>query len=441
MSDLITAVDYLQSQKELEQEARSLMPYDPTECTYEKGELRQPVYACLSCSRLQSDSEFCPIGVCYSCSIQCHADHELVELFAKRNFTCDCGTTRMSQIPLAGCRLRHKQQRSRRSSSHSSTSVAPMLRTGVASDRRNSIFESGSKNLPADDIPGLGNSYNQNFKGLFCSCSEPYNPLSENRVMIQCHFGFACGEDWYHDNCILGIKNQPKPKTTLENKLDSLEPPSEDAQADAKLKKETADNSVEDQKLPFPDLDDFDLFICWKCVDVFPGVFDELTEHSDIVFQSLPCIQSANIDEWNRLRAPDSSEGPQIKKIKTEKHYSVFLKNGFEAPLKGLRASLETSDPDGRLVNFLKNYEYLYMDDPVYEPPEEEEDDRSSLLDLGTEALLSLPREQAIEGLQVYDKIRSRLRDFFKPFAEEGKVVTEDKVREFFDQMKKSDEQ
>ena len=46
----LTAVDYIQNQEELEKEARELMPYDPNECTYEMGELRQPLFACLTCS-------------------------------------------------------------------------------------------------------------------------------------------------------------------------------------------------------------------------------------------------------------------------------------------------------------------------------------------------------------------------------------------------------
>lgn len=450
MSDLITAVDYLESQRQLEQEARSLMPFDPTECTYSKGELRQPVYACLTCSKLQNNHEFVPIGVCYSCSIQCHADHDLVELFSKRNFTCDCGTTRMSHVPRGGCTLRHHHQQSRRSSNHSSGSLAPVLRAGLGNsseslrDRRNSLESTHS--LPADDIPALGNSYNQNFQGLFCSCSEPYNPLDESRVMIQCHFGFVCGEDWYHEDCILGVKPKPKPAVPeLENRLDDLAPPAEDAQLEPLKQVSPVKPDTPPQPSPFPNLDDFDLFICWKCVEVFPAVFDELVQHSDIVLKKLPYHQVLSIDEWNiaNERQP-SEEGPQMKKMKTENpstlRYSVFLKNGFQDHMKQLRRSLEQQKTKSRLLEFLTNYEYLYMDDPVYEPPADEDDDGSTLLDLGAEALHSLPREQAIEGLQVYDKIRSKLRDFFKPFAEEGKVVTEDKVREFFEQMKKSDD-
>ena len=30
-------------------------------------------------------------GVCFACSVECHDGHELIELYTKRGFTCDCG--------------------------------------------------------------------------------------------------------------------------------------------------------------------------------------------------------------------------------------------------------------------------------------------------------------------------------------------------------------
>lgn len=33
-------------------------------------------------------------GVCYGCSLRCHLQHEIEELFFKRGFRCDCGTPR-----------------------------------------------------------------------------------------------------------------------------------------------------------------------------------------------------------------------------------------------------------------------------------------------------------------------------------------------------------
>lgn len=154
MSEL-SASDYVAQQDALEREAKELMPWDPMKCTYSMGSLRQPVFACLSCNS---------IGICYSCSIQCHSSCDLVELFSKRHFTCDCGTERDTM-------------------------------NGCCKLRRNT----------SPDIPSFSNQYGQNFKGLFCHCHKCYDPDS-NSVMLQCVLGVECNEDWYHDHCILGCE-------------------------------------------------------------------------------------------------------------------------------------------------------------------------------------------------------------------------------------------
>ncbi|RLV95389.1 Protein mlo2 [Spathaspora sp. JA1] len=385
-SDSVTAVDFITNQVRLEREARELMPYDPNECTYTKGELRQPIFACLTCSAENANE---PIGVCYSCSIQCHSSHDIVELFTKRGFVCDCGTTKMAKTTNGACKLRRKSENSRRLSFGSSSGV--------------------ELELPAEDIPG-SNSYNQNYKGTFCSCKQPYNPAEETGDMLQCYFGFECGEDWYHDRCILGVD---KSAVTPNSKLKY-----------------------------FPELDNFDVFICWKCVDRFKPVFEELDKHSEIVYAKIPHIQASTVDEWFDHKESLESDEPTPKKIKldtasngnqVQPQYSYFLVEGFRDQLTKLYTELPPNEP---LHKFLSNNTYLFQDDPIYEPPSDDEDsDTGSILDMGTDALHSLPRQQAIEGLQAYENMKSKLHSFFKPFAEQGKIVTEDEVRQFFGSM------
>lgn len=60
--------------------------------------------------------------------------------------------------------------------------------------------------LPAEDIPSNSNVYNQNFHGNFCGCKQPYDPANETGNMLQCYFGYVCGEDWFHDRCIMGLQ-------------------------------------------------------------------------------------------------------------------------------------------------------------------------------------------------------------------------------------------
>lgn len=459
--DSVTAVDYLHNQLMLEKQAREIMPYDPNECTYSKGELRQPLFACLTCSK-QSGTE---IGVCYSCSIQCHSTHELVELFTKRNFACDCGTTRLAKGSNLGCKLRHihGEDSSRRGSGSRSNSF---------SGRRSLL-------LLAEDIPSLSNIYNQNYKGLFCCCSKPYNPLEETATMHQCFFGDVCGEDWYHEDCILGYKpgfiisqqailrqKDPLVKPSGENLLDRLSPPGEDAIADLQeqIKKQEDETpevplNIDDEEEDYDDDDNshiigdylpktgqFDLFICWRCIDKYKDVFIMLLEDKEIVVRRVPHFDNVESkEEWEaQYQALNNTSDEHIqKKIKLESRkeipYSIFLATNFRNRVKYV---FEAAEKDSRLNKFFTAYEYLYKDDPVYKPPRERDgavSSTGSLLELGTDALLSLPREQAIEGLHAYDKIRSKLRDFFKPFAEQGKVVTEEEVRGFFSRVKEEE--
>lgn len=87
-----------------------------------------------------------------ACSLHCHDKHELVELYTKRNFQCDCGLKEGSAV----CQLDSKKLKVARGT----------------------------------------NQYNQNFAGLYCTCHRPYpDPEStSNDEMIQC---VLC-EDWYH---------------------------------------------------------------------------------------------------------------------------------------------------------------------------------------------------------------------------------------------------
>ena len=52
---------------------------------------RQALYACLSCTISDSSGETVLAGVCLACSYECHENHQLVELYTKRFFKCDCG--------------------------------------------------------------------------------------------------------------------------------------------------------------------------------------------------------------------------------------------------------------------------------------------------------------------------------------------------------------
>ncbi|XP_037077298.1 putative E3 ubiquitin-protein ligase UBR7 [Pollicipes pollicipes] len=146
--DSITMLDVLKEEEDLDDDAAAVLGNtDDKNCSYDQGYVkRQPLYACLTCSGKDQ-----PAGVCLACSYHCHETHELVELYTKRNFRCDCGG---GLQPDTTCRLTAK--------------------TGTNPE----------------------NKYNQNYAGLYCTCRRPYPDAEDDTPdqMIQC---VVC-EDWYH---------------------------------------------------------------------------------------------------------------------------------------------------------------------------------------------------------------------------------------------------
>lgn len=364
----MSLVDYIEQQSQLEEEARESLPYSFDHCTYARR-LRQPLYVCKTCFPVNGESQ--KGGICYSCSIQCHGDHELVELFCKRDFRCDCGTDRVgTEI----CKIRKERS-------------------------------------PVDP----NNQYNHNFEGRFCWCDSDYDPTTDNRTMFQC---LLC-EDWFHDQCI-EIEN-------IEN------------------------------------YEDFDLFICRTCVKKeswlkryihIKGFLcnkkikkkesdkDDKQEVIDVKINTDRDIELLTFDK-NRKREADTNVLTEsfLKKIKTEDHSqeSCFWANLPMCPEEDISLFLSYDFRLGichcvQCLSLMAKNPVLLAEEETYEPPEDSDDE--SLMDAGIRALNTLPRVQAIEGIIAYNHMKDALSKFLRPYAEEGKVVTEDAIREFFQKQK-----
>lgn len=148
----ISIKEYLNEVEEEELEADLVLGGDEgKECTYNKGYMkRQAIFSCLTCTPEGN------AGVCTACSLSCHDGHEIVELWTKRNFRCDCGNSKFGEF---FCKL-----------------------------------------FPSKDVENVQNSYNHNFKGVYCICDRPYpDPDVEEQIeMIQC----CMCEDWFHEEHI-----------------------------------------------------------------------------------------------------------------------------------------------------------------------------------------------------------------------------------------------
>ncbi|KAL2178113.1 putative zinc finger in N-recognin-domain-containing protein [Thermothelomyces heterothallicus CBS 202.75] len=257
--DSQTAADFLRDQMQLEAEAREALPYSIEHCTKPLGPLRQSVFACLTCNpppANPSDPYNNPAGVCYACSVQCHGEHTLVEIFTKRNFTCDCGTTRFPRT--SPCNLR--------------INPATNTKGGVHSEE-----------------PSPNNKYNQNFRNRFCGCECDYDPFQQKGTMFQClglgtHETGGCGEDWWHPGCVVGLgpkwyENMATEKVKPEAKDTDgpLRTTTEDAQTADRNGAATGDEAEEEDDDPppppgFPAEDEFESFLCYKCVEAHPWI-------------------------------------------------------------------------------------------------------------------------------------------------------------------------
>lgn len=64
------------------------------QCTYDQGNKTQELFACLTCFKNTNKRA----ALCIACSVNCHKDHEIIHLYFKRNYRCDCGNENFSKF-------------------------------------------------------------------------------------------------------------------------------------------------------------------------------------------------------------------------------------------------------------------------------------------------------------------------------------------------------
>lgn len=424
-------------------------------CTQNLGPLRQSLFACLTCNPAPAtpDAPFTAAGVCYSCSIVCHGEHTLVELFNKRNFVCDCGTTRI--IESTPCTLR-------------------------------SDPKTGAKGVKLEE-PHPGNRYNGNFQNKFCGCGEDYNAYEEKGTMFQC-LGLGtsetggCGEDWWHPECLIGLprdwyKNSKKNENSENNTSNEQ------------------DDDDGDTPLPprFPSEDDFETFLCYKCVESNPwlkqyagtpgflppvfkdGGFQNDIKQEDVSASEAPPAVSENQPDGNprKRKAEDDADDenhnePASKRPKEETQDTASAtteaKPEPEQQQKRKHESLPQIAPSAAFSLFFKEdfrdqfcrcpdcypnlakHPQLREEEDTYEPPLSEDGDGAgstgtgSIYDRGEAALNNVDRVRAIEGAMVYNHLRDKVKEFLKPFADSGTAVGADDIKAYFEKLR-GDEQ
>ncbi|XP_062620131.1 putative E3 ubiquitin-protein ligase UBR7 [Saccostrea cucullata] len=315
---------------------------------------RQALYACATCAPAS------PAGVCLACSLECHEGHELFELYTKRNFRCDCGN---SKFPGTGCKLYSEK-----------------------------------------DAANSQNVYNQNFKGLYCTCHRPY-PDPEDEIedeMIQC---VIC-EDWYHGRH-LGVETLP-----------SSESYTEVVCADC-MKKHDFLWAYSVQSLDTKCLVTGDTSAEVNVEETSPNKKENLADTS--------CDQGTSKSTQNDSHC-------LLKDIQTRdvtfKDCGTFWQDGWRKKL--------CKCADCVAMYKEKSLGFLIDESDTVHKYEERGRDKAvstSQYDKGLQALSSMDRVQQVEVIHGFNDLKSELTDYLKKFAENGKVVREEDIREFFSGM------
>lgn len=366
----------------------------------------------------------------------------MVELFAKRDFVCDCGTKRFPDS--APCTLRSNPT-------------------------------TGLKGQVTGEAPREGNAYNHNFAGKFCACGETYDPATEKGTMYQC-IGLGtvdqggCGEDWYHPECLLGRPRATDTKVKTELLSNGESEPDPEMPRDGG-EAEQIQPKVEECEPPigFPGEDDFDALICYKCVEANPWVKKYAGSPGFIPLARGQVSPDAGV----KRKAIETDDQTAIKRTKTEEvaetpttavkvpeAASTADINASELLARPIHETLPTPPAGALSLCLPENYRdslckcpncfpdlsahpYLLEDEETHEPPVSEPDGSvsgNSLLERGEAALSTMDRMRAIEGVMAYNHLKDKVKAFLQPFADSGRAVGAEDVKAYFAELRGDEE-
>ncbi|KAL1463272.1 hypothetical protein WDU94_015039 [Cyamophila willieti] len=424
----VTLDEVLALQDHLEESAVAVLgAADDKNCMYSQGYVkRQALYACLTCTPDVCD----PAGFCLACNYHCHEGHNIVELYTKRNFRCDCG---------------------------------------------NSKFGDKKCNLePVKDAVNINNVYNQNFKGKYCSCSRPYpdddNPNSDE--MIQC----ALCEDWYHTGHLGNDSSVPAAEDYCEmccpdcvNKYPVLKlyphllvkESKEDNDSIKKIDTNSSENSqptsVSGNNFEKPSEKVEDTKTVEKETEVDKTTDSDKASTSELADATIASTTprevaikavggASNGDDEDTVISKDKQDEEEAVDIETVKPKECLIKGQDPSSLppvtkasfweEGWRAQLCKCDS---CLNYYNEHKIGFITDltemvEVYEkknvadtvPPNSDAD---------LAFLSTLDRVQQVEIISEYNNMKEKLVEYLKQFGEEKKVVKPEDIHKFFSNL------
>lgn len=385
---------------------------------------RQALYACVTCVPESKENPKKRAGVCLACTYKCHDGHDLIELYTKRNFRCDCGT---SKILAVRCKL-----------------------------DSNKIDDSDQ------------NKYNHNFSGTYCVCKRPYPDPDDDVAdeMIQC---VMC-EDWYHvrhlegkvpdtnefDEMICQLCTKQHAFLNHYSHLSILPNDGENSIAtDVNVtQNESTDmepnTSVVDDGVPLKE-NDTEV----KTDDILDYELNQCIR--DIIEINKSNQQPASGPSAGTSSAPEASgDGPPNKKRKCDDELTVAPStvsdvastsgNVCRKPKTILRkfngASFWTNDWRNALCQCTEctemykrgDIEFITdIEDTVHHYTEQgKAKGRMSSDEMLMNTISNMDHIAKIEAITCYNKLKSKLTDFLATFVSKDKIITETDVKNFF---------
>ncbi|KAG8853841.1 hypothetical protein FRB96_007981 [Tulasnella sp. 330] len=463
-----------EEEERLRKQASQTMPHSFTTCTYDApgGYIRQAIYLCKTCKG--PDGEM-GRGICAACSISCHADHEQLELFPKRSFRCDCPTTAIA----VNCTL------------HSGIAEPPNEENTYGQNFQGRFCRCGRDYDPTTETEIMAQCvacedwYHEsclNLRGRVIARtpeSSPTKARAPTSSPAPRSSEPPSSEDEYDDE-----NDDADMNLILSSGYDSIicggcvaKMPVLQRWAGTKgvwmiIRPDASDTAYEPLMNSPPKG-------CNAGAVDFEG-WEVLGE--DVVLEDVtkgpPAAEGeATTSESSQKRRPASPTGtneePPSKRAK--------LENGDEAKKAACRAppqnklaqrvfarmgrrAQDDKDADLEVANNVDGIEgegdiflsegwrdrwcrceqclsgfqafpYLLEEEETYVPPEDP-DSKKSLEELGLRALQNLPREKALDSIRAFNEMRDDLFAYLRPFAQEGKVVSETDVTAFFEALK-----
>jgi len=288
--------------------------------------------------------------------------------------------------------------------------------------------------LPEKDAENLQNEYNQNFFGLFCRCKQEYEP-KEGEAMLQCVVCF----EWYHGDCL-----KPKVPETLALDANDL------------ICANCLDNKVSFIKKYLSENKQW--------LHNYSGDFNEIKENLPNTGKRILEEICKNPEKGQKIskieeNKTDFMEKCLFKELQKEANLSntdILLKMEWRDEVckcaiclemyKKLHLNFLFGEEAEELHNLLEYSEEIEPEEDPNKPAEPAKNkgietlNENGLMDMLCRiGMNTLPADKQYYLVDGFRRIIDAFQAKFKDYSKEGKVITEEDVKELFKEIQKKD--